>query len=169
MPRSRAPLIPMTLITPLLDALRQKIARGEQLGESRPIERAVLDHGHEYIGIERPKGYRHQRARKACYTNAANLALDGRGTYVEGFVCPTDLDVVVVFQHAWITLDDVHAIDTTLPDAPGHLYFGIPFTNEIVAHAILRRESFGLLFLLEEHPDLVPDFAALLKLRHRDG
>ena len=38
-----------------------------------------------FIGIERPKGFRHQRAMKQCFRNAGELTSDERGIYVEGF------------------------------------------------------------------------------------
>jgi hypothetical protein len=36
-------------------------------------------------------------------------------------------------HHAWNTLDGVHAIDTTWPNAPACAYFGIQFPTKIVA------------------------------------
>jgi hypothetical protein len=85
-------------------------------------ERAVISRGRPFIGIERPKGYRHQRAIKQCFWNAADAAMRGRGTYVEGFVVTPD--DWWPFHHAWLTLDGQHAIDQTLPDAPKCHYFG---------------------------------------------
>ena len=49
------------------------------------VEEAVLKYGRANIGIERPKGFRRQRARKHCFMNAADAALRGRGQYVEGY------------------------------------------------------------------------------------
>jgi hypothetical protein len=44
-------------------------------------------------------------------TNALSLAVNDRGHYVEGFALPPGSDQPT--HHAWITLDDVHAIDVT--------------------------------------------------------
>jgi hypothetical protein len=97
---------------------------------------AVIDHGRPYIGISRPKGYRHQRRVKECFWNAARLAIGERGTYVEGFGTHDD-DVRGPIHHAWITLDGVHAIDPTwnIPanKIAGMSYVGIAFPTEIVA------------------------------------
>ena len=67
----------------------------------------------------RPKGYR-LRTRSACYGNAGGLALNGRGTYVEGWVG--------WFQHAWV-IDDRGGIIETTPGWPIHPgpYIGVPF------------------------------------------
>jgi hypothetical protein len=46
-----------------------------------PVEDAVLRDGRDYIGIGRPKGFRHQRPRQQCFWNAADAALQGRGQY----------------------------------------------------------------------------------------
>jgi hypothetical protein len=89
---------------------------------------AVIDHGRPYVGIGRPKGYR-KRKDKQCFFNAADLAMQGRGTYVEGYA---SLGSGFTTYHAWITLDSVHAIDPTWK-IPGKHYVGIAFPVEIVA------------------------------------
>jgi hypothetical protein len=101
-------------------------------------EKAVLSYGRPFIGVDRPKGYR-QRRKQACFGNAATLAFTGRGTYVEGFV--TRKDGGLIIPHAWVTLDGEQAIDTTLPDAPEHFYFGIPFPKELVVEWCVRRRN----------------------------
>src|SRR5262245_34286586 len=107
------------------------------------VEETVLKYGRGYIGIERPKGFRHQRARKQCFRNAAEAALRGRGQYVEGYTLNRTDHLHMIFQHAWITLDGVHAIDQTLPDAPAHDYFGIPFSNDVINKAFAVRGYYG--------------------------
>src|SRR5262245_18836640 len=94
----------------------------------RPFEREafVVEHGRSYIG-KRVNNFR-QRARKKCFVNAGRLALERRGTYVEGFAMSPRSHAPV--HHAWITLDGVHAIDVTWPNAPECSYFGIPFSKE---------------------------------------
>jgi hypothetical protein len=101
-------------------------------------ELAVISRGKPFIGIERPKGYRHQRAIKQCFWNAADAAMEGRGTYVEGFVI-TPADSSWPIHHAWLTLDGQHAIDQTYPNAPKCYYFGIPFSAKAVGKAIVKR------------------------------
>jgi hypothetical protein len=162
---------------PLIEHLQRQIAEAERAralhpewpmrGPPCPIERAVVDHGREYVGIERPKGYRRQWTRKECFRNAYGLAVvRNRGTYVEGFVRGKVGADPLIIHHAWITIDGVHSIDPTLPDAPEYLYYGIPFSNEIAARAMLARGYYyGVLDLLVEKPDQ----AALLKLGTHDA
>jgi hypothetical protein len=107
-----------------------------------PRLRAVIDHGGEYIGIERPKGFRGKRAEKRCFANAGKLAIDGRGGYVEGFAMAPGL---FPMPHAWISIDGVHAIDPTWPNAPECFYFGIAFPTSVLNRTILRRGYWGLL------------------------
>jgi hypothetical protein len=116
---------------PVVASLQHTI---ELSSDSLDAEKAVIKHGQPFIGIERPKGFR-QRAKQACFRNAMNLALDGRGTYVEGFAIVRDYPV----HHAWTTLDGVHAIDTTWPNAPVCQYFGIPFTTKTVSGWLKRQ------------------------------
>jgi hypothetical protein len=89
---------------------------------------AVIDHGRPYVGIGRPKCYR-KRADKACFFNAADLAMQDRGTYVEGYA---SFGGGFPIYHAWITLDGVHAIDPTWR-CPADRYVGVAFPAEIVA------------------------------------
>jgi hypothetical protein len=159
----------MTKQTNLItDHLRELIAFSEQTLPPGaplfllPVERAVLKHGRAFTGIERPKGFRRQRTMKACFHNAGTLALDGRGTYVEG-IALLGPDHILPSPHAWITLDGIHAIDPTWKDASMHLYRGIAFPPEIVARAMLMRQSFGILELLTEQHATIPDFAALMQ------
>jgi hypothetical protein len=90
--------------------------------------RAVVDHGRPYVGMSRPKGYRKQAA-KRCFWNAAKLALDNRGTYVEGYASFHGTSI----HHAWVTLDDEHAIDVTWDNPADCHYVGIAFPKEIVS------------------------------------
>ena len=92
--------------------------------------RAVIDYGRPYVGINRPKGYRKRKA-KQCFWNAARLAINDCGTYVEGYA---SLPIGgPALHHAWVTLDGVHAVDVTW-DAPADChYVGIAFPKKIVA------------------------------------
>jgi hypothetical protein len=103
-----------------------------------PVRRAVVNHGRPYVGIARPKGFR-KRKDKLCFANAGDLALDGRGIYVEGFAgaLPT--------HHAWLTIDGVHAIDPTWDNAPDVPYYGIPFPARLLSRTISRRGHWGML------------------------
>jgi hypothetical protein len=118
------------------------------------IGNAVLRHGREYIGIARPKGFHQQRARQTCFRNAADTALQGRAQYVEGFVMSRR---GALLHHAWLSVDGVHAINQTLPDAPELAYLGIPFSNAVLARGLLARRRWGLLALLAEQPEKVAE------------
>jgi hypothetical protein len=110
-------------------------------GGNIKVQDAVLKHGYPFIGIKRPKEYR-PRARKKCFLNAGDIASSERRIprpiYVEGFaIRPIG---GTPFHHAWITLDGIHAIDVTLRDpAPDCLYFGIPFSLEVLQRRTVRR------------------------------
>jgi hypothetical protein len=125
------------------------------------VEEAVLKYGRGYIGIERPKGFRGQRARGQCFANAADTALRGRGQYVEGYALNRPDHLRMIFHHAWITVDGVHAIDQTLADAPAHDYFGVPFANDVLTKAFAARGYYGVLGLLLEQPEKAPEMLGL--------
>src|SRR5262249_40923343 len=111
--------------------------------------RAVIDYGHPYVGISRPKGYRKQKA-KQCFWNAARLAIYDRGTYVEGYASGPTLGVAL--PHAWVTLDGVHAVDVTW-DAPADFhYVGIAFPKEIVARHCLDEQRYAVSLLSNSKP-----------------
>jgi hypothetical protein len=127
-----------TVITPpahpVLEALRDqlrsyKVCFGPDCPDQGMIE--VIARGRPYVGIERPKGFRHQMKAKNCFCNAGRVAMDERATYVEGFI----LSLGMLIPHAWLTLDGVHAIDQTL-HAPEYHYYGIPFTRKEHARAL---------------------------------
>jgi hypothetical protein len=125
------------------------------------VEEVVLKYGRAYIGIERPKGFRRQRAREHCFMNAADAALRGRGQYVEGYALNRPDHLRMIFHHAWITVDGVHAIDQTLADAPAHDYFGVPFANDVLTKAFAARGYYGVLGLLLEQPEKAPGMLGL--------
>jgi hypothetical protein len=59
---------------PILDLLKRRIANLRPGGISEG-EREVLAHGKPFLGIKRPKGFRHQMTRKACFRNAGLAAI----------------------------------------------------------------------------------------------
>jgi hypothetical protein len=120
------PDAPHTIIAAL--EFRLRIFAGTAQAEQM---RAVIEHGRPYVGISRPKGYRKRKAR-ACFWNAADLALNERGTYVEGYAQSPASGELLIIHHAWLTLDGVHAIDVTWDVPADCRYLGIPFPNEIV-------------------------------------
>jgi hypothetical protein len=106
------------------------------------VEKAVLEHGRPFTWVGRPKGYR-QCAIKNCFANAGILASSERGIYVEGFAMKPGN---VLFHHAWITLDGVHAIDVTLRACtPDVVYFGIPFSPKVLGSWIAKQGHWTLL------------------------
>jgi hypothetical protein len=102
--------------------------------------------GKLYVGIVRPKGYRRQWRMKDCFRNASELALRGGCTYVEGLaISAISPRTKVAFHHAWITLDGIHAVDTTWKDAPDTYYFGVSFTLKQLADAMVETGYYGSL------------------------
>jgi hypothetical protein len=89
------------------------------------IKLLVGDAGREFIPATRPKGYRKGRD-KHCFGNAGELALFGRGRYVEGFAMDDEAGWI---HHAWLTLDGIHAIETTWSE-PAMFYFGREYDVE---------------------------------------
>jgi hypothetical protein len=109
---------------------------------ANPIALVVAKFGAPYLGIRRPKGYRHQRIIGACFRNALLTACEGRGTYVEGFACKPGMPIT---HHAWITIEGETAIDQTWSDPEACSYFGIAFQTETVARAASLRDWWGML------------------------
>jgi hypothetical protein len=141
------------IIADLKDMLRAFQGKG---WSARSAMRAVINHGRPYVGVKRPKGYRKRKA-KYCFHNAAMLAIEGRGTYVEGFA--SFLDGMPI-HHAWVTLDGVHAIDVTWTwrDPADCSYFGIAFPTQILARhfyliPLLSNSSAGLREILLADPN----------------
>jgi hypothetical protein len=99
------------------------------------LERYVIQHGRPFVGIERPKGFR-RRAAKQCFHSATMLAIDGRGTYVEGYAAPYHGKLLI--EHAWIMVDAVHAIDVTWIDPERAAYFGVPIPSAVLAKLLLK-------------------------------
>lgn len=118
-----------------------ELLRGNAVWMDRRAVPTVLRHGRAFVGVGRPKSYR-QRALKNCLRNAGDLAISDRGRYVEGFAISAS---GLCCQHAWITLDGVHAIDVTWPEAPACHYFGIEFPQPVLARWVRRRGYWGLL------------------------
>ncbi len=132
------------------------------IAKHRAHQRAAFERlcakGKIYTGIKRPKGFRQMR-RKDCFRNSQSLAINGRGTYVEG-VCVDRLGFA--FAHGWLTPDGVHAIDVTLPDAEDHLYFGIAFDAVALANAICTSGFYESHLGLDGVTDIPPQLAEKL-------
>jgi hypothetical protein len=76
-----------------------------------------------------------------CFRNAGILASEGRGIYVEGHASGD----TGLFEHAWITLDGMTAIDPTLPDGERYQYFGVALTPTTLSRLIVRCGYWGFL------------------------
>ena len=88
--------------------------------------------------------------------NAGDLALQHRGTYVEGFALYPDGRGPV--HHAWLTLDGIHAVDVTWRMGPaGCDYFGITFTNGVLERFTSRTRSWGPLLGSSQHDEVLRD------------
>ena len=103
-------------------------------------------------------------AGKSCFGNAATLALEDRGTYVEGFAITGTRNHLV--HHAWITLDGAHVIDTTWPNAPECAYYGVEFPRSLVYEWAVRRGRYWELLDCAE-PEQVQDLLERLALQQR--
>jgi hypothetical protein len=98
----------------------------------------VLDNGKPYYMDENTfKGK--MGPQKLCYMNAGRMALDGKGTYVEGYV-----NVGLPIAHAWIERDG-KVIETTIRDK-AHVkgYYGVPYETEYLRETILDRGIWGI-------------------------
>jgi len=135
----------------IVAALRADLDKLRPTNPLADVYRFVLEHGRYYVAVERPKGFRRQLRPKQCFANATRTSQQKiEASYVEGFALKTGRSP---FQHAWVTLDGLHAIDQTLQRPERFLYFGIPFTAEIVSKVTYTRGHFGLLDPFE--PELV--------------
>jgi hypothetical protein len=113
----------------------------------------VLAFGRPYRGIVRPKEFRH-RPPKACFRNAARLAFDGRGDYVEGFAISRLGSGPI--HHAWITVNGHDAIDVTWGNPESCAYFGIVVKRSYLAEWLSQTVHWGVLDPL--HPKLAERF-----------
>jgi hypothetical protein len=98
------------------------------------IQPYVIEHGRPFTGIKLPKGYR-RRAEKQCFFNAGMLAMESRGTYVEGYAIRR---ANILIHHAWITVDNVHAIDVTWTHPEQSGYFGVPIPSTVLAKIMCK-------------------------------
>jgi hypothetical protein len=94
----------------------------------------VLEHGREYQMRPRPKGMRRRKG-GACWYNAGWIALNSTYRSCEGFA----REGVDLIAHAWLVDNEGFAIDPTWPKPEDCDYFGMIFTSEPVAQAVLRR------------------------------
>jgi hypothetical protein len=102
------------------------------------IQPHVIEHGRPFAGIKRPKGYR-RRAAKQCFQNAALLAIEGRGTYVEGYAAPLAGNLII--EHAWVTVDNIHAVDVTWVNPERAAYFGVPIPSTVLLKLLCERSD----------------------------
>jgi hypothetical protein len=93
--------------------------------------------------------------------NAGDLALQDRGTYVEGFAL--SLDGGSPMHHAWLSLDGTNAVDVTwrssARDCP---YFGIPFSITVLEHFMRRTKSWGPLLAGDEQEKVLREAGLLV-------
>ena len=112
------------------------------VGAPALLERFVLRNGTRFDGVPRPRGFRRKKA-KECFANATRLALDGAGTYYEGYAMSRRLEFP--FLHAWVVLDGGALVDPTLAKPEEYEYFGVPFAKEELTRELVRNECYGLL------------------------
>lgn len=121
------------------DRIKQEVNSWSALGVPALMQQFVLRNGTAYqptsrLGSKLPS--------KACFENAAKLALDGVGTYVEGYAFGPRLPLVI--HHAWVEIDD-RAMDPTWEDPMSCQYFGVAFNTEFLREELLRNRVYGLL------------------------
>jgi hypothetical protein len=99
----------------------------------------VNAHGSEWpVAPDPTGGFRCRRAR-ACYRNAANIAMDHGLRYCEGWAYDGS---GVGVQHAWNLTDDGLVVDTTWRE-PGTRYFGVAVDTTALCAVILKQDTFG--------------------------
>lgn len=80
---------------------------------------------------------------RRCYENAGTLVLRQPGlSYVEGYACPPGL---IPVHHAWCVDTQGRVIDNTLADPANTLYFGVPFSRDLLWETISDTKHWGLL------------------------
>lgn len=101
----------------------------------------ILAHGRSFTfdltSFQGTRGTAHK-----CYMNAGKAALDGLGTYVEGYVSVGGVPIA----HAWLTDAAGQVHDLTL-SKPGSVreYFGVPFRVDFLQRRVLETRLWGLL------------------------
>ena len=89
-------------------------------------------HGSEWPIASDPTGGFRRRRSKACYRNAANLAMEHGLRYCEGWA----YDGPVPVQHAWNLTDDGFVVDITWRN-PATRYVGVEVDTAALSEAIL--------------------------------
>lgn len=90
----------------------------------------------------------HRPKARMCYYNAQMLALNGTGTYYEGFIPVVSIPI----DHAWFVTDCGKLIDHTLEESDSYLkrhnnirdstvlpYLGVAIPLDFIAKSILRK------------------------------
>lgn len=82
---------------------------------------------------------------KECFRNAAKTALRRRNLiYCEGFAVP-DIGIQLPLSHAWLYDPETGRVIETTWREPGLEYWGVAFTREYLATALLRRKYYGII------------------------
>ena len=114
----------------------------EKIGGDRGFGAFIRKHGQSGTWAAKPNDIK-WGIQKKCFRNAAILALDGRGTYFEGYAwCG-----LVPLSHAWVERDGV-VIDNTWRPRPkegGRAYFGVAFCTDFLRAELLTNRISGLL------------------------
>lgn len=85
---------------------------------------------------------------KQCFANATELMLlnNNRFIYTEGYAIRRNLGIVVG-EHAWVLDKDNNysVVDNTWENPEDSIYLGIPFQEQFVIEAAVKRGYYGLL------------------------
>lgn len=104
---------------------------------------ALLRYGREFKPVDSAPDWLVLGAGKACYDNAARLALSRDDVhYAEGFAI--DLaGLPIPIEHAWLVDLDGRVIDPTWQDSHNHCYLGISFAREFVCRMFIEANGTG--------------------------
>jgi hypothetical protein len=135
------PASPLSLEDVIADLERRHPGlKCQALGPSPGHLRLVSARGRMLLPAPRPKGYRHQKRPKECFSNAQITVFACKEAhYVEGVAVGKGGSIV---QHGWVTLDGVHAVDQTRTE-PALAYFGIIIPTKELAQIVCKRGYAG--------------------------
>lgn len=130
----------------MLDSMAKGL--GQLMGERNKDRRfpcseaQVLGQGRFFKAQPLPREYKRGEM-KACYMNAAKLALDNPElTYVEGYGTTKKIQFLP-FAHAWCVDKHGNVIDPTWTD--GVAYCGVPVTTDFLRRQLLATKMYGIL------------------------
>lgn len=124
------------------DKLEEQTKIFRSWGHPVPLDHFLLKFGQRHEPRDGDRGCR-KMAAKMCFKNATSLAMQGLGTYCEGYVtwqgCPINI------HHAWVLGKDGRVLEPTLKRPKDYEYFGVPITEEEHLVEMLKHKVYGIL------------------------